>query len=861
MPFKSIEKSFKPIEKMMDRVRQNGDSDSLLFYELLYAGEFVTKLTVLGLVSAIDDNRENSRYQLLHSLVRADGIGEWAATIRRVFEVLPDHRKEFTERVGSGKWQYRAVYDLHKVLVGIEPTVGELGRKVDFLTWFTLFAELRNKTRGHGAITPATCARLVSRFRTSIMLVISENPVFRQPWAYLHRNLSGKYQVVPLSSDISEFAQLTTVAGADIGNYRDGVYLWSQKPRLVSLLHSDVDVTDFFVCNGGFSGKTFELHSPITDDRRKEDAGPYLSLPTDRPSSETEGTGELDFVGSVVTNLPSVPMGYVRRRSFEQEVMDKIMDDRHPIVTLVGRGGIGKTSLALTVLHKIAHLSRYDVIIWFSARDIDLTPTGPKAVQPKTVTEKEIVDEYRKLISGIEDGATKNTMVQHMRGSSIGPTLFVFDNFETVRHPIDLYRWIDANIRLPNKAVITSRFRDFKADYPIEISGMEHAEAKELIAKNAGALNIIDKVGTKETEQIIEDSDGHPYVIKIVLGEMANKGYSGKPARVLARKGDILEALFERTYANLTPLASRIFLTLSGWRSLVPQLAVEAVLQWRSSESVDPEGSVDELVRMSLVERTAANDGTDFLGVPVAAALFGRKKLDVSPQEKLIQADIQFLQEIGPTTSKSMQQGSYPRIQSFFKRVAGQIGAGVASVEETRPVLEFIAQSYPRAWLLLAELEKEVSGKPDREASYVQRFLEQSAQLEDMLSAWKHLVSLYRKMGDVVGACSAFVKASEIEEPDLNETSSMANYINGDRGTILGMDAAERRELLKPLAQLMEAHRQSASATDLSRLAWLYLHFGEEATALGTAREGLSIEPYNDYCQRLVKMLGRKSTR
>lgn len=846
---------FMPIEKMMERVSQNGDSDSQLFHELLYTGEFITKLTVLGLVSSIDDDRHNSRYQFLHTLVRADGIGEWAATIQRVFELLTDHRKEFTERLGSDKWQYRAVLDLQRVLSGVDPSVEELGKRVNLVTWFTKFAELRNKTRGHGAITPATCAKLVPRFKASIVLVTSHNPVFRQCWAYLHRNLSGKYQIVRLSDDITRFSDLNAKAKADGKSYPDGIYLWARSPRLVPLLQSDVDVTDFFVSNGGFNGRTFELHSPITDDRRKEDASPYLAVPNDRPPSETEGSGDLDFFGEVATNLPSIPKGYVRRPNFEKEVMDKLMDDRHPIVTLVGRGGIGKTSLTLTVLHEIAHSKRYDIIIWFSARDIDLTPTGPKVVQPKTVTEREIVDEYRKLISGIEPDASTNTMVQHMRGSSIGPTLFVFDNFETVRHPIDLYRWIDANIRLPNKAAITSRFRDFKADYPIEISGMEHDEAKQLIARNAEELNIVDKVGAKETEQIIEDSDGHPYVIKIVLGEMADKGYAGKPARVLARKDDILDALFERTYENLSPLASRIFLTLSGWRSLVPQLAVEAVLQWRSPESVNPESAVDELVRMSLIERAAANDGTDFLGVPVAAALFGRKKLDVSPQEKLILADIQFLQELGPTTSKSLQQGSYPRIRLIFKRAAERIGAGGGSVEEMRPMLEFIAQSYPRAWLLFADLEREVSGDPEREAFYVRRFLEQSAQVEEMLSAWKRLVLLYRKTGNVVGACSAFLKAAEIAEPDLDDVSSMANYINGDRRVISRMDAVERRELLKPLAQLMEAHRQNASATDLSRMAWLYLRFGEEETALCAAREGLDIEPYNDYCRRLVRKL------
>jgi hypothetical protein len=42
--------------------------------------------------------------------------------------------------------------------------------------------------------------------------------------------------------------------------------------------------------------------------------------------------------------------------------------------------------------------------------------------------------------------------------------LFVFDNFETVRSPAELYIWIDTYVRPPDKVLITTRFRDFKGD-------------------------------------------------------------------------------------------------------------------------------------------------------------------------------------------------------------------------------------------------------------------------------------------------------------------------------------------------------------------------------------------------------------
>ena len=91
-------------------------------------------------------------------------------------------------------------------------------------------------------------------------------------------------------------------------------------------------------------------------------------------------------------------------------------------------------------------------------------------------------------------------------------------------------------------------FDTSRRTFQIAVSGMEEAEAKELIRRTAVSLGIPGELGGKETAQIIEESDGHPYVIKIILGEIADKGSFGKPSQILARKEEILEALFERTY-------------------------------------------------------------------------------------------------------------------------------------------------------------------------------------------------------------------------------------------------------------------------------------------------------------------------
>ena len=172
--------NFLPIELMMRRVETNSaDSDALRFAELLYAGEFILKLTTAAFVSAVEDDVESNRYRLLHALVRADGIGDWASRLddvltgpasQHISPALQEHRRVFNERVDETGWQYEAVYSLQAVLEGVHAATPQLPTRVTLRSWFTKFAELRNKTRGHGATTPATCAKLIPAFQKAVDL-------------------------------------------------------------------------------------------------------------------------------------------------------------------------------------------------------------------------------------------------------------------------------------------------------------------------------------------------------------------------------------------------------------------------------------------------------------------------------------------------------------------------------------------------------------------------------------------------------------------------------------------------------------------------------------------------------------------
>jgi len=868
---------FLPIRKMWERVEiARQDSDTALFFHLLYAGEMLIKLVTAGLVGAVLDDRDRHRYRLLHRLIRADGLGDWPQALDDVLTGTASHhttaeaqedQRDLSQRMGQGHWQHEAVRALASVVSRCDPAADLAPAKASVRHWFRLFVQLRNKTRGHGAPTPALCNSISKDLEASICLVQENLRLLQRPWAYLHRNLSGKYRVIALAGNCDCFAYLKSASHAKsepLEAPTDGVHIHFGFPAPVELIETNIDAADFFFPNGSFNGHTYELISYITDNRVAADAGPYLAPAGQLPRSETEGLSNLDVIGEVFTNIPPKQHDYVPRPVLEKQLHDVLSDDRHPVVTLVGRGGIGKTSLAVTALHEISQSARFEVVLWFSARDIDLLPEGPKAVSPRILTEKDIAAQLVDLLTpGARDekgfdalGYFAETLT---KSPFPQPILFVFDNFETVRSPIDLFNWLSARIRLPNKVLITTRQRDFKADYPIEVSGMTEDEANELVNGLSGRLGVREVLTEDYRERLYDESAGHPYIIKVLLGEVAKARRLVKVERIVAGKEEMLDALFERTYAGLSPAGKRVFLTLCRWRSMVPELALEAILLRPGNEKMDVEEAVEELMRSSFVDSMKAQDDTTFLDVPLVASVFGRRKLEVSVMKAAIEVDVQLLQVIGATQESGLRHGMRPRIQNLFQYVSGAVNREPGKLDEYVPILEFICRQFPAAWLMLADLYEEsgLANAVAKAKEATRRLLERASDMGLRQDGWERLEGLCQRTQDWPGEVQAILGYCKLPGVSFGRLSKAANRLNElFRDHMLDVDSEEKRIIIEELVGLMAARAGEASATDLSRLAWLCLNLHDEDRAREYTEQGLRADAQNIYCIKLAQRLG-----
>ncbi len=862
--------------KIIDQVLERStsakeDSDFTYFFSLLLAGESLAKTITLGMISAITNGKDKNRYRLEHSLVRTDGLGDWGRVLEDGLTGPASHyllidarseQTELTEYHSKGVWQYEAVSLLKSALDQLEIEAEELPVKSDMKRWFRLFSALRNKTRAHGATTSTKASAAAEYLEKSIKCIYANFKLFNRPWAYLHQNLSGKYKVSKIAGDMTPFDFLKRESSHA---YDNGVYVYFGAPRQVPLLKSDADLHDFYFANGGFNRTKFELLSYCTDDRIDGDAHVYSIPPGTLPASKTQGYGELFPVGNYcLSNAPDLIRDYVERPRLEDELHGLLIDDRHPIITLVGKGGIGKTSLSLRVLKRLYSDTRFEEIIWFSARDVDLQSSGPKPVRTSVLTRDDISQFYASLVRPRgelkEKGFNAGEYFKNQLGDNSNAALYVFDNFETTQNPVETFKWIDIYIRPPNKILITTRLRDFKGDWHVEVSGMEKSESRALIEQTADQLEISELLNEKYIDDLINKSGGHPYVMKILLGDVAKERRIRDITQIIAGSDEILTALFERTYSSssLSPCAKRAFMTLAAWNSAVPRLALEAVLMRSISKRDEIEKGIESLVQFSMAEsHIAQKDNQEYISLPLVASIFGKKKLSVSPYKTKIKADVELLQMFGPGRSSDVRLGLAKRLERFIGNVSQRIDNG-DSFDNYVPILNMICRNYNLGWLIRARWHLENGSKEDIELAKneLNRFLEEEPAGENAAEAWGMLRDAYFQTGDKLGEINARIERAQISTVSFYDISNTANRLNRllHEGA-LEVDKEEKHQLAKPLADVLDRRKNEADADDFSRMAWLNWHLGLEQIAQEYAERGLKIDPENLHCKKILERL------
>ena len=890
---------FKPFQLMHERVTvDKEESGAYAFTTLLNYGEFALKLTTLGLLATVDDDPSRHRRAQLSELIRADSLGDWTDALDQVLVGTTAQylrpaaypiQNQLTQRSKSGSWQFEAVQLLDQVRARVLDSDFSPRQNTQLRDWFKKLVEIRNKTKGHGAPLVPKLTSAFADLEKSINLVIENLDLFQLPWGRLYQNLSGKYRVNELSRNCEEFKELRKLSGF---SYEGGVYLvldphiqpypaseppqrlaeiLDKKLMRVDLFFAEDGFSDFFVANGGFNGREYELISLITGERDWKSAQGHHEYLGNLPESETSASKDLYPIGDCLTNLPTtVTVNLVNRTTLEDELKKVLLGDRHPLITLKGRGGIGKTTTALQILPKIAEQGDFELMLWFSARDLDLLSAGPKRVKKDVVDKQQIAERYAQLVTDQSKGTDHVSFMEKALGrDSDHKTLFIFDNFETMDRQEALYMWLNDHIRHPNKILITTRHREVTGDYAITVGGLDRPGSLKLIDNIVNATPEDLAISTKTRNDLYDLSDGHPYILKIVVPSVRGGARIGTFRNILIGGGDrdYLPALFERTFQTLTRASQRIFLTLASWNTEIPSIAIQCVLlQYTDPESwFSIDAALDQLDNYSFIERRYSDDDQEFIYMPLAARLYGKSKLPTSEFRSNVQRDAELLKKFDLAGQNNLPRAA---IEKFIEELSIQISSGRRTLEDTRPMVEFLADSQSIAWPTLVDfaLEHFSLDGPIKAQEYVRQYIAQEKNFSQssathLRDAWERLYRLCKDTKDTGGQLSALIGWVKEIEPNSDNWWRLANII--DKSNALyrdlkyqsneNVDQDTKKTQFTELFDVIEAWPEADHADDFSKLAWAALNMNNRLKAASYVIKGLEIDSTNSYCLNLAE--------
>ena len=337
-----------------------------------------------------------------------------------------------------------------------------------------------------------------------------------------------------------------------------------------------------------------------------------------------DGTLEEAFFGRapralpvVRDNLPPLRSDFIGRTEEIGRVREGLAMP-HPLISIEGIGGVGKSTLALKVARmcqsgEINNYAiggagepsdlfaarvplRWDAIVWASAKeklDQDLS-----------------LDEVLDTIAGVLDYTAVRQLGLKEKRSTVDRllrthrTLVIVDNFETVTD-IRLADFLQ-RVPPPSKAIITTRKRQLRRLWDVPLYGLSQTEALQKIRDYSYSLSLRGMAQADETllQPLITMTDGNPKALEMALGYLKHRGMAlDEVVRSLSLANQTVEALFNDLFARawelLSPEGRHLLMVMPFFADSTSRRALEAaadVHEWSLHMGIS------QLLELSLLE-------------------------------------------------------------------------------------------------------------------------------------------------------------------------------------------------------------------------------------------------------------------
>lgn len=289
--------------------------------------------------------------------------------------------------------------------------------------------------------------------------------------------------------------------------------------------------------------------------------------------------------------------GFFPRPKLEKELKRKILS-RHPVVTVLGDGGDGKTAITLQTLYDLLSSGDhdFDAIIWISAKSSRLATREIKRIETAITSSISAFDEVAKIFEDSKEDP-KERVRTLLKENKI---LLVIDNLETI---------LDKTIRdfaeeIPgeSKLVLTSRV-PLGSDLPVHVEPFNQDEAVTFLRNLISTYDIGNLRKEKEEKLRLYATRLHnkPLLLKwFALG--VKSGLS--PSSIVSSPEDALRFCLENVFEALSAQAKKHLAALS----VLPRAVSLGVLQHVTKEDIRLlENSLVELMNFAIVTQESEN--------------------------------------------------------------------------------------------------------------------------------------------------------------------------------------------------------------------------------------------------------------
>lgn len=442
--------------------------------------------------------------------------------------------------------------------------------------------------------------------------------------------------------------------------------------------------------------------------------------------------------GDVLNNLP-VPdyddTGFLPRPELERELKKKLAG-RHPVITVLGEGGNGKTALALRVLYGLvqSHDHEFDAIIWVTAKTAELTVAGVREIENVATGALDIISQAAAVENG---GSTPLERLTNLLAEN--KVLLVIDNYETVVGD-DIARLAE-DVPGKSKILFTSRL-PIGGDLTVLVNELSPADGLIYFRRLVQAYGVarLTSLDAAQIDRLLARLNYKPLLIKwLVLGVQ-----SGLDADTISMSPDTaMRFCLDNVILTLAPEAQAVIFVLAT----LPVATTPSVIEHISPlTGVNVNDGLAQLSRFGLVDVEISDTGEKLYRVKSFSRSFIHRLIKPKPEvsdrlmERYRQLDVDFnlsrnQARHNPYSSKNIRTDSRSRMVIAKKLMEAGRFAAEGELElaeqiiieakvldptffETHRVEAFVAQQQNDFSRALAAFETAITLAPDEPQLY-----------------------------------------------------------------------------------------------------------------------------------------------